>query len=60
MSTIGKPERGTQTRVVTPFRDELGDHYVGDWSDRNGNSVSDTGAEIAALDAELAKTRILK
>lgn len=38
MSTIGQPERVTQNRVVTLFRDELHYRYLGNWSDRHGNS----------------------
>ena len=38
MSNIGKPERVTQNRVITLFKNELGYRYVGDWSDRPGNS----------------------
>lgn len=38
MSTIGQPERVTQNRIVALFRDELKYRYLGDWSDRGGNS----------------------
>ena len=35
---IGKPERTTQDRVITLFREVLGYRYLGDWTDRAGNS----------------------
>jgi len=38
MSDIGKPERETQRRVISLFKDELGYRYLGDWTDRDGNS----------------------
>lgn len=38
MTTIGKPERATQNRVISLFRGELGYRYLGDWSEREGNS----------------------
>jgi type I restriction enzyme R subunit len=38
MSSIGQPERATQNRVLTLFRDELGYRYLGDWRDRDNNS----------------------
>ena len=39
--TIGKPERATQNRVIALFRDELKYQYLGDWTDRVGNSNVD-------------------
>ena len=38
MSDVGKAERVTQQRVIRLFRDELEYRYLGDWSDRSGNS----------------------
>jgi len=38
MNNIGQPERATQNRVITLFREELGYRYLGDWRDRDGNS----------------------
>ena len=38
MSNIGKPEYVTQERVIKLFVDELGYRYLGDWTDRDGNS----------------------
>ena len=38
MSGVGKPERETQKRLIALFSDELGYHYLGDWSDRPSNS----------------------
>ena len=43
MSDIGKPERATQNRVIALFHDELGYHYLGDWTDRDGNSNIEEG-----------------
>ncbi len=51
MSTIGKPERVTQDRVIALFIDELGYTYLGNWSDRAGNS----NVEEELLSANLAK-----
>ena len=41
MNEIGKAERETQNRVLALFRDELHYRYLGDWSDRDGNSNID-------------------
>ncbi len=38
MSTIGKPERETQNRVIALFRDTLKYKNLGDWSDGSDNS----------------------
>jgi len=38
MNPIGMPERATQNRVIKLFVEELGYHYLGDWTDRLGNS----------------------
>src|ERR1051325_8231996 len=35
---VGKPERATQNRIISLFRNELGYRYLGDWTDRAGNS----------------------
>lgn len=43
MSDIGKSERETQNRIVELFRDELGYKYLGDWTDREGNSNVEEG-----------------
>ena len=38
MTPVGQPERATQNRVITLFHDELRYRYLGDWTDRDGNS----------------------
>jgi type I restriction enzyme R subunit len=38
MNDIGQPERATQQRVIDLFRDELKYRFLGDWTDRSGNS----------------------
>ena len=52
MSDIGQPERETQNRVIGLFRDELHYRYLGDWTDRDGNSNIDE----ALLTAYLTRT----
>jgi type I restriction enzyme R subunit len=49
MSTVGQTERTTQNRVVALFRDELNYRYLGEWSDRDGNSNIDEGLLTAYL-----------
>jgi type I restriction enzyme, R subunit len=48
MSTVGQPERATQERVICLFRD-LGYTYLGDWTDRAGNSNIEEGLLTAWL-----------
>lgn len=43
MNAIGKAERVTQNRVIALFRDELRYRFLGDWSDRPGNSNIEEG-----------------
>lgn len=38
MSTVGQAERSTQNRVIALLCNELGYRYLGDWSERAGNS----------------------
>src|ERR1035437_4138261 len=67
MSGIGQPERATQGRVIALFRDELGYRYLGDWTDRDGNSnieeellttyLSRTGHTPAQVSAATHKLR---
>lgn len=38
MNGVGQPERVTQDRIVKLFHDELGYRYLGEWTDRDGNS----------------------
>lgn len=49
MTPIGQPERATQNRVITLFRDELGYRYLGNWTDREGNSNIEEGLLSAWL-----------
>ena len=43
MDSFGAQERETQRRVIRLFQDELGYRYLGDWSDRSGNSNIEEG-----------------
>lgn len=39
-SGVGQPERHTQQRVIALFRGELGYRYLGDRTEREGNSAT--------------------
>ena len=52
MIGIGKPERATQDRVIALFHDELGYRYLGDFSDRPGNS----NIELPLLETYLTRS----
>jgi type I restriction enzyme R subunit len=43
VSSVGQPERATQNRVIRLFSDELRYRYLGDWTDREGNSNIEEG-----------------
>lgn len=43
MADVGKPERSTQNRVIALLCDELGYRYLGDWTERSGNSNIEEG-----------------
>ena len=48
-NNIGQPERATQNRVIALFRAEMGYRYIGDWTDRDGNSNIEEGLLTAHL-----------
>jgi type I restriction enzyme R subunit len=49
MSDVGKAERETQDRVIALFEGKLGYDYLGDWTDRDGNSNIEDGILTAWL-----------
>ncbi len=49
MSPLPHPECATQNRVIAVFRDELDYRYLGNWSDRPGNSNVDEDILTAYL-----------
>ena len=49
MNTVGQAEKVTQNRVISLFRDTLGFSYLGDWTDRDGNSNIEEGLLSAYL-----------
>ena len=58
MSTIGKPERATQDRIIALFRDDLGYRYLGDWSDRTNSNIEDDLLSAYLAKAGYAKDQI--
>lgn len=38
MNNVGKPELETQRRVIGLFRDELDYRFLGNWTDRDGDT----------------------
>src|SRR6266404_5139416 len=52
MNEFSQPERATQNRVIALFRDELKYRYLGDWTDRDGN----TNVEESLLSAWLIRS----
>lgn len=49
MNTIGKPERAARNRIRALFQERLGYAYLGDGSERAGNSIIDAGVPAASL-----------
>jgi len=49
MTPVGQPERATQHRVIALFHDELRYRYLGDWTDRDGNTNIEEGPLSAWL-----------
>ena len=54
---VGQPERATQDRVIALFRDELHYRYLGDWTDRDGNSNIEEGMLDGLPDPERLHAR---
>jgi type I restriction enzyme R subunit len=52
MSTIDKPERATQQRVIDLFTQQLGYRYLGDWSGRSANHCIEDGLLTAHLESQ--------
>jgi type I restriction enzyme R subunit len=49
MSSINKPERATQNRVIALFTEQLGYRFLGDWVNREGNHCIEEGLLSAHL-----------
>ena len=67
MSSIGQPERATQDRLISLFRDQLGYRYLGNWNERDTNSnieedilttwLANSGYTTGQINAALHKLR---
>ena len=67
MSHVGQHERVTQKRVIAQFRRDLDYRYLGNWTDREGNSnveeglltewLSENGYTLAQIAGALHKLR---
>ncbi|MGB3906953.1 MAG: HsdR family type I site-specific deoxyribonuclease [Methanomethylovorans sp.] len=58
MNHIGKSERETQDRIISLFHDELGYRYLGNWTDREGNSNIEEGSLTAYLTGKYTPKQI--
>lgn len=47
---VGKPERATQSRIIQLFEQRLGYRFLGDWTERTGNSNIEESLLTACLD----------
>ncbi len=56
MTAVGQIEKRTQRRVVKLFREALGYGYLGDWTNREGNS----NIEAELLSGSLARGAFLE
>ncbi len=49
VTAVGAPERATQDRIISLFKNELGYTYLGRWEDREGNSNIEEDLLVAFL-----------
>jgi type I restriction enzyme R subunit len=54
ISSVGKPERVIQNRVIALFRDELGYRYIGEWSGRDNSNIEAVVPEQGYQASEVA------
>ena len=61
MTAVGAPERATQDRIISLFKNELGYTYLGRWEDREGNSNIEEDLLVAFLEKKkYSKEKISK